>query len=341
MAGRLVIKDYCFPGQMRLRLASTRSRYIQFFNSEYALLRPSPGSEDPDLLMIIDGKESREGGDLLHFRERVLNLLTVKASLQLTEQGGLTAYIHRPWLDRVCLSLTAPLLQSQIIEPLLYYEYLSRGYLLLHAAGVADGRHGYLFPAPGGTGKTTTCLLLVHHGWIFLGDDLILVSPEGRVYALPKPLHLFHHLRERLGFLRLSRRQRWSLLARNLSRQVLSRLLGQRLYLAMRADIRDLLPNCQIGDHYPLRKMILLNNRGSCGKIDHHLPRVREQLIDRLSEASELNKAPLLRLLPQGGELVEWERTALENMLKRVEEVYEYDINRGRGVTTLLRILGQ
>lgn len=65
-------------------------------------------------------------------------------------------------------------------------------YLVLHAAVVArdDGRAAVL-PAPPGSGKSTLCAALVHHGWRLLSDELALISlADGLLWPLVRPVSL-------------------------------------------------------------------------------------------------------------------------------------------------------
>ncbi|HEU5182488.1 MAG TPA: hypothetical protein VFW45_17005 [Candidatus Polarisedimenticolia bacterium] len=55
--------------------------------------------------------------------------------------------------------------------------FLRRGSLLIHASGVVRGGAAYLFFGPSGAGKTTVTLL--SEGDLVLGDDLILLQPDG------------------------------------------------------------------------------------------------------------------------------------------------------------------
>lgn len=64
-------------------------------------------------------------------------------------------------------------------------------YLMLHAAVLARGDQALLMPAPPGSGKSTLCAALMHHGWRLLSDEMALLSPEdGRVTPLARPVSL-------------------------------------------------------------------------------------------------------------------------------------------------------
>src|SRR5690606_8570114 len=102
-------------------------------------------------------------------------------------------------IDKVYMNAIGVFLQAQVLEPVLYLKLLEENVLLMHAAGICDDQQGYLFPAHGGTGKTTFSLSLLKHGYRLLGDDLLFVDVgKGRVYPYPRPLHLFSYNANRL-----------------------------------------------------------------------------------------------------------------------------------------------
>jgi hypothetical protein len=51
---------------------------------------------------------------------------------------------------------------------------------LLHAAAITDGSTGLLLAGAGGSGKSTTTLFSIKHGFSSAGDDLVLVDPDDR-----------------------------------------------------------------------------------------------------------------------------------------------------------------
>ena len=64
-------------------------------------------------------------------------------------------------------------------------------HLTLHAAVVERGGRAVILPAPPGSGKSTLCAALTHHGWRLLSDELTLVSlADGRLSALARPVSL-------------------------------------------------------------------------------------------------------------------------------------------------------
>jgi hypothetical protein len=85
-------------------------------------------------------------------------------------------------------------LYTNLVEPLLRWSFVERGYALVHAAVVVEGPHAFLITARTDTGKTTTMLkLLDAHPYRFIADDLCIVSPDGTVRSYPKPLTISQH----------------------------------------------------------------------------------------------------------------------------------------------------
>lgn len=67
----------------------------------------------------------------------------------------------------------------------------AHSYLVLHAAVVEKHGRAAILPAPPGSGKSTLCAALVHHGWRLLSDELTLVSlDDGLIVPMPRPISL-------------------------------------------------------------------------------------------------------------------------------------------------------
>jgi len=108
------------------------------------------------------------------------------------------------------LARSPHVLYTNVIEPLLRWTFVERGYALVHGACIANKSGlAYLVTARTDTGKTTTILrTLSHDSHGFLADDLTLVAPDGRVLAYPKPLTISSHTVGALANTDLSRAER-------------------------------------------------------------------------------------------------------------------------------------
>lgn len=92
------------------------------------------------------------------------------------------------------LTRSPHVLYTNVVEPMLRWLFVEKGYALVHGACLdIDGR-GVLITAKTDTGKTTTCLKSIQtHGSSFLSDDMVIITPEGRALSYPKPLTISFH----------------------------------------------------------------------------------------------------------------------------------------------------
>lgn len=64
-------------------------------------------------------------------------------------------------------------------------------WLITHAAVLARGNDAVLMPAPPGSGKSTLCASLIHHGWRLLSDEMALLEPDsGMLVPSPRAISL-------------------------------------------------------------------------------------------------------------------------------------------------------
>ena len=92
------------------------------------------------------------------------------------------------------LRISPHVLYTNVIEAVLRWCFVKRGYALAHCACIAVDGRAHLITARTDTGKTTTILkILDRHRASFLSDDLTLIAPDGRVLMYPKPLTISRH----------------------------------------------------------------------------------------------------------------------------------------------------
>lgn len=85
-------------------------------------------------------------------------------------------------------------LYTNIIEALLRFVMVSRGYMLLHSACLELEGRGVMLSARTDTGKTGTILrLLRENDAKFLSDDMTIIDREGVALTYPKPLTISEH----------------------------------------------------------------------------------------------------------------------------------------------------
>ena len=92
------------------------------------------------------------------------------------------------------LARSPHVLYTNVVEALLRFVFVDRGYMLLHAACMdVDGR-GVVLSARTDTGKTGTVLKLLRTSrGRFLSDDMTIIDSSGVARSFPKPLTISQH----------------------------------------------------------------------------------------------------------------------------------------------------
>jgi len=141
---------------------------------------------------------------------------------------------HRTQVDVSPLVAASPhVLYTNVVEPLLRWTFVRKGYALMHGACLARGDAAVLVTARTDTGKTTTILktLRSSDGSLgFLSDDMTILGPDGQVYAYPKPLTISRHTVHAIGGAPLGIVDRWKLVPQSRLHSKGGRGIGMRLY---------------------------------------------------------------------------------------------------------------
>ena len=153
-------------------------------------------SGDPDIRIRLERRykwpwrkertdSSRRSENNIHYEEALGRL------------GFEVTIAHKPCIEVAVsplLQYSRHVLYTNIIEPILRWTFVRKGYVLLHAACVAFDGKAVLVTARTDTGKTSTILQAVeHYSCAFLSDDMTIVSPDGEALSYPKPLTISSH----------------------------------------------------------------------------------------------------------------------------------------------------
>lgn len=123
------------------------------------------------------------------------------------ELGDVTRVWASPFITR-----STHVLYTNVVEPILRWQFVERGWALVHAACFTDGDDAHLVTARTDTGKTTTMLKVLELGeYGFLSDDLILINASGQLLTYPKPLTISNHTVHALQSAELGRLERLTL----------------------------------------------------------------------------------------------------------------------------------
>jgi dolichol-phosphate mannosyltransferase len=92
------------------------------------------------------------------------------------------------------LARSPHVLYTNVVEALLRFVFVERGYMLLHAACMEIDGRGVMLSARTDTGKTGTVLKLLRtSGGRFLADDMTIIDSRGTARSFPKPLTISQH----------------------------------------------------------------------------------------------------------------------------------------------------
>jgi dolichol-phosphate mannosyltransferase len=132
----------------------------------------------------------KEGQNYLRFRE-VFGHLGFEVGIWMGDKVDVLA--------SPLLRLSPHVLYTNVVEPILRWTFVKKGYALVHGASLAFGEEAFLITARTDTGKTTTLLKILSHQRrnndraAFLSDDMTIVSPQGVAMTYPKPLTISAH----------------------------------------------------------------------------------------------------------------------------------------------------
>ena len=140
------------------------------------------------------------GNGLFRKRARVTQYAALPAVSYEEHLGRLGSDFHIDMTDGIKIVVGPMLVRSphvlytNVVEALLRFVLVSRGYMLLHSACLElDGR-GVMLSALTDTGKTGTILRLLRENRSrFLSDDMTIIDASGRALCYPKPLTISQH----------------------------------------------------------------------------------------------------------------------------------------------------
>lgn len=193
-------------------------------------------------------------------------------------------------------------LYTNVVEALLRFLLVSRGYVLLHSACVvADGK-AVLLSAQTDTGKTSTVIQMVRdRKYGFLSDDMTIIAPDGVAIHYPKPMTMSHHTMTAIRGHRLPPRQRVALAVQSRLHSKSGRTVGRRLgtmnlpIMSLNAVVQWLVPppkfhisalldGCALGERAPIGHVFLMERGDPLEERQRPATAVR-QLIENTDDA--------------------------------------------------------
>ncbi|HRV93745.1 MAG TPA: glycosyltransferase [Anaerolineae bacterium] len=130
------------------------------------------------------------------------------------------------------ISRSPHVLYTNVVEPLLRWHFVRRGYALMHGACLDFNGKAVFVTAKTDTGKTTTILHTIRSNakeTHFLSDDMTIFSQDGRVLSYPKPLTISQHTVQAIGGAPLTINERLFLIVQSRLHSRNGRWLGMLL----------------------------------------------------------------------------------------------------------------
>lgn len=230
---------------------------------------------EPDILIR---RKTLGGGPRLHvatvkgadgtirYREH-FGVLSAAFDVRIDERVELDANWLLTWSHHV--------LYTNMVEPLLRFWLVSRGYVLLHCAAIDAERGAVIMSAQTDTGKTSTVLrLLMQRSWGFISDDMAILTTDGEILSYPKPMTLSSHTMSAVNDQVLPRADRFMLAIRSRVHSKEGRSAGHALgrlnvpIVTINSWVQLLVPppkyhvqsliDCDMTDRAPIDSIILM-----------------------------------------------------------------------------------
>ncbi len=286
--------NYDIHGIMRVA-SEVRLPELGFFRTSHLL-------EGPDVRIRIahstsSGQVARDAPRDNHQEFRYREVLGPLGFWVNIARGEFTDVVASP-----LLRWSPHVLYTNVLEPIVRWMLVQKGYALVHGACVAIDGRAVLVTGPTDTGKTTTILrLLAHHPFTFLSDDMTILRRDGRGFCYPKPLTISRHTLEAVDGQILSG---WQRLALRVQSRVHSKT-GRRTALALarmplpmatinaiiqvlvpppKYLIQQLIPNTEIGREATVSQVVAID-RGPDAEVCLDGIRARETVFRNCEDA--------------------------------------------------------
>ena len=314
---------YDIHGIVRV-VSEVRLHELEFFRTSDSVERPDVLIEvGPPTFAPKNSSEAARSNGSNEFRyQEVLGQLGFWVEIAAGE--------HIDVLVGPLLKRSPHVLYTNVVEPILRWTLVRKGYALVHGACVARDGKAILITALTDTGKTTTILrLLSKHSLAFLSDDMVIIQRDGSLLSYPKPLTISLHT---LGAVNGALLSRWERLALKIQSRVHSKsgrktaLLLARMHLPMASvnalaqmlvpppkySIERLIPGVEVARKATLSHMAAIE-RGADLQVSLDARAAEETLLRNCEDAYGFPPYPELK-----GFLVPWNGKDLQSIERQI-----------------------
>ena len=275
-------RRYNLNGLVQVEVTGPRS-YLEYFDNEYSRIAQRPlAAPVPTVCLRIVDRIGQENAKSLHYK----GLFHFRYAVTGLDSASPVIEFERHWLDRLYTTPVGAFVQGQLLEPVIYQKLLENGVLFMHCAGVAKDGEAFVFPAHGGTGKTTLSLALMRNGYDLMGDDLLMVdTATGTVHPYARPLHLFTY---NLKTLTVPPRIRAAIAIKDVIRSAIALTTGKRFLISTRAHADEFL-EVSYASPSRLGGLIFLRRDGEQQRFDLSRSDDLEEAIEMIINSADLN----------------------------------------------------
>lgn len=243
---------YAFLPELIVSISSKYRVYTNYFNEEYWFAATKSQNSNVEV-KIVSKLPKRSGNNiiqrLIHFKK----LFWFEYLIDFDKNKVQIYFKHNP-LALIYFKAVGPFIQTNLLEPVIYYLAVLKGYYFLHASTIEKKGKGVCFTGAGGAGKTLTALRYsIDKDYSFLGDDLIFVKANDlKLTFFPRPLHLFSYNISKIPlpknffgyliFLKIFLIVKF----KDIIRFVLSFVTKEKPLISTRIDVRKLYPKMMI-----------------------------------------------------------------------------------------------
>ncbi len=262
------MEHYNFQDYLKLTIETNGKRqFKKYFDNEYSRIdNTNVAKKAPAYavtLKIVDTIPEDLPKDAIVRSARFKKLFTFEYAITGLGTKDAVVYFKDHPVRKIYVTAVGVFVQAQVLEPVMYLSFLRQGILFMHSAGVSKDGNAYVFPAYGGTGKTTTSMTLMAKGYQFLGDDLLIVDPKKKlVFPYPRPLHIFTYNVRNLNGAKIPATTAGIIYFKNVLRFFLERILRTEFLISTRVHADEILPDMKLSDPAKLHNVVFLKKKG-------------------------------------------------------------------------------
>ena len=288
--------QYNFYNKLILEIdANNHKGYIKYFNNEYLRITSNNSrvtKSTPNISVKIVKNLPKTTKKDIKKSVCYKKLFTYNYVIKNLNSNNVEIYFQSHFIDKIYMNAIGVFLQAQVIEPVMYLKLLKNDILLMHASGVEKDNNAYLFPAYGGTGKTTFSISLLGHGYKLLGDDLLFVDVDnGVVSPYARPMHLFTYNINNLNGAKVPTKYRVAIYTKNVLRFFLEKILRTEMLISTRVHADEIFDSNPFGKSAEYNKVFFLVKSGPKTKKVKISKNNIQKLAVEVAQSADLNNS--------------------------------------------------